>query len=181
MLVRTTQAVAHEVMCLQDSTLSHKTDKRCWEIQECARDLSGYLKSLVSNQVVSFNLQKSLEHHSREAPLRRVQCTITSDQCASGWELRAVVRSCRLRCLACVDNSAAQLHCCVYEMHKSATGATYVLCIFLYVRTTPMLLGSIPRSLSTPHVSSGLCSNSRHLGLNDVILTGFEKEWHADR
>jgi hypothetical protein len=86
MLVRTTQAVAHEVMCLQDSILSHKTDNvcRCCEIEECARDLSGYPKSLVSKQVVSFNLQKYLEHHSREAPLRRFQCTITSNQCASG-------------------------------------------------------------------------------------------------
>ncbi|KIK45776.1 hypothetical protein CY34DRAFT_801244 [Suillus luteus UH-Slu-Lm8-n1] len=38
---------------------------------------------------------------------------------------------------------------------------------------------SAPGSVSTLHVSSCLCSNSRHFGLNDVILT--EKEWQADR
>lgn len=62
-LIRSTEAITHETVYLQDLILTHKTDNvcRCYEIRECARDLCGYPKSLVSKQVVSFSLKKSLE------------------------------------------------------------------------------------------------------------------------
>jgi hypothetical protein len=50
MLVRIRQAMAHDTVYLHDPILTLKTDNVCWcsEIREYARDLCGYLKSLVS-------------------------------------------------------------------------------------------------------------------------------------
>jgi hypothetical protein len=43
---------------------------------------------VTGKQVASFNLQQSLEYYSQETPSRQTQCSITSDQRASGSELR---------------------------------------------------------------------------------------------
>ncbi|KAG1813649.1 uncharacterized protein BJ212DRAFT_1366388 [Suillus subaureus] len=62
-LVRITQAMAHDTACSRDPILMRKTSNvcRCYEIREYARDLCGYLKSW---------------------------CSISRDQWVSGWELR---------------------------------------------------------------------------------------------
>ena len=132
MLVRTTQSTTHETVNLQNSILTHKTDNvcRCYKIQERARDLCGYPKLLVSKQVVSFNLQKCLEHHSREAPSRRVKCTIICDQRVSGWELRAVIHKCHFQVRSALHSFIA-----VYVCDRR-----YALCVFIYVKTTLIIL-----------------------------------------
>ncbi|KAG2748058.1 hypothetical protein P692DRAFT_20738136 [Suillus brevipes Sb2] len=76
------------------------------------------------------------------------QTTLVSsarDQWVSGWELRAVIRSCRVRYLPRVILVfAAQLQCCVYRTHRSATGA--MCCASSYMRVIMHAKGGRPHA-----------------------------------
>jgi hypothetical protein len=54
--------------------------------QEVAAILMARIAVFKAEIVCNLRMWKYLEHRSREAPFRRVQCAITSDQCVSGWE-----------------------------------------------------------------------------------------------